>query len=311
MVIYGEYLFLENFITGIIILILTGKIAGVHLKKSLSMAGGVLCGAYSFILFWDSLSPWLSLLFKIIFSFSVTFIVFQIKSVRQLLKVILIFYIVSFLMGGVTIGAVYFLGSSAVTQNSAVYMEGITYLNIVLGCGLTYIGLSMFSAFIKGRLHRENNMVDVLIFLEEKSAMLRGMVDTGNFLQDPLTGKPVLIITAEGAKLLFPSELVDEAVRKEKASVILDHLMNTGYANRIRVIPYRSIGEERGFLIGIRPDRIHIRTQSGKSGYQTISVPDGVVLAIYKGLFSERDPEGNCSILLHPNIIEGGVACNG
>ena len=311
MVIYGEYLFLENFITGMIILVLTGKIAGIHLKNRLLLTGGVLCGIYSFVLFWNSLSPWMSLILKIVFSFSITFLVFQTKKIRQLLRVVLIFYIVSFFMGGITIGAVYFLGSAAITQNATVYMDGITYFDIILGCGLTYFSLSMFARFIKRRLNRESNKVEVQVFFGEKSAVLSGMIDTGNFLRDPFTGKPVLIVTAEGAKRLLPPELIEEALREETASVILENLMATRYANRIRMIPYRSIGEERGFMVGIRPDRIHINIQSGKGGNEMISVSDGVVLAIYKGLFSEKDPGVSCSVLLHPSIIEGGVACNG
>lgn len=311
MVIYGEYLFLENFITGAIILILTGKIAGIQPKKSLLLLGSSLCGAYSFILFWTALPPWLALLIKFAFSIIVTFLVFQVKRIRQFSKIVLVFYLVSFLMGGITIGAMYFFGYSGITQNASVYMDHVTYLNVVLGCLITYIGLSIFSDFIKGRLNREKTTVDVEIELEDKTATLKGMVDTGNFLQDPLTGSPVLIITADGAKKLLPEELVEEAVGVGKMLAIYENLMKTSYANRIRMIPYQSIGEERGYLIGVRPDKIHITTKDRNLEHGTISVPDGVVLAIYKGLFAGKNPGEDCSVLLHPSIIEGGVACNG
>ena len=51
MVVYAEYLFLENFITGLIILYFSGRICGRKTKKIRLCAGGALCGLFSFTLF--------------------------------------------------------------------------------------------------------------------------------------------------------------------------------------------------------------------------------------------------------------------
>ena len=37
MVIYGEYLFLENLISGVLLLLLTGKLLGERIRKGLSL----------------------------------------------------------------------------------------------------------------------------------------------------------------------------------------------------------------------------------------------------------------------------------
>ena len=51
MVIYGEYLFVENFIVGGLLLALTGKLTGRIPSWKRLLAGAALCGASSFIIF--------------------------------------------------------------------------------------------------------------------------------------------------------------------------------------------------------------------------------------------------------------------
>jgi stage II sporulation protein GA (sporulation sigma-E factor processing peptidase) len=309
-VIYAEYLFLENAVTGAIILLLTGKISGIRSQKRLLVLGGILCGSYSFILFWDTLHPVLAILSKLGFSAALVLIVFQPKRLRPFARITLVFYLVSFAMGGITIGMMYFLGIAGVTRNSSVYLGAAGYLYILLGCALTFLLFSIFAEFIRGRLIKERTFADVEIAMEGRSVTMKGMVDTGNFLSDPLTGKPVMIISASAAKQLLPEEFVDEAVKEKDVQMLSDVLMNSAYASRIRMIPYQSIGQERGFLIGIRPDSIRIGIHNRMGSDRTVTASEGAVLAICKGMFSGGQPEGGCSILLHPNIIEGGIACD-
>ena len=51
MVIYGEYLFLENFITGMLLLILTAKLLGEKIRRWRIAAAASLCGAGGFLVF--------------------------------------------------------------------------------------------------------------------------------------------------------------------------------------------------------------------------------------------------------------------
>lgn len=308
MVIYAEYLFLENAVTGGIILLLTGKITGLRCKIGFLLFGGTLCGIYSFILFWDTLNPILALLSKLGFSAAVVCIVFRPKKFRRFARILLVFYLVSFAMGGITIGMMYFLGITGVTQNSSIYLGALGYLYVLLGCAMTYFLFHFFADFIKGRMIKERTYADVEIAMEGKTVTMKGMVDTGNFLTDPLTGKPVMIISAVAAKQFVSDEIVEEAVNGRKTQLLSEALMNSNYANRIRMIPFQSIGEERGYLVGIRPDSIRIGIHNGNDSDRTLTASEGSILAIYKGVFSGGQSAGDCSILLHPSMIEGGIA---
>jgi len=307
-VIYAEYLFLENAVTGGLILLLTGKITGIRCKICFLVLGGILCGAYSFILFWDTLNPILAVLSKLGFSAAIVCLVFRPKKIWRFARILLVFYLVSFAMGGITIGMMYFLGIVGVTHNSSIYLGALGYLYVLLGCAMTYLIFHSFAGFIKGRMIKERTYADVEIAMEGRTVNMKGMVDTGNFLTDPLSRKPVMIISATAAKQFLSDEFVEEAVNGRKTQILSETMMNSKYANRIRMIPFQSIGEERGYLVGIRPDLIRIGIHSRNGSDRTLTVSEGSILAIYKGVFSGGQSEGDCSILLHPSMIEGGIA---
>lgn len=307
MVIYAEYLFAENFITGGLIFLLSGKIAGIKLKKSLLLLGSVCCGVYSFTLFWNT-TPIMALAAKLIFSVIMVLLVFQVKKLRQFCRILLIFYLVSFAMGGITIGAAYFLGLKGVTQNSVAYLGSFTYVDVILGCTITYLALRIFADFIKSRLRSEKTIADVQIAIGNKVTSVKGMVDTGNFLTDPVTNNPVFIISFSAAQELMPDEIKSMVTREEPTLVIFERLMNSSFADKVRLIPYKSIGKEHGYLLGIKPDTIHIKQSN--SNY-SIQMPKGIILAIYTENFSGEMSGESYSILLHPSAMEGGIACNG
>lgn len=310
MVIYAEYLFLENALTGGLILLLTAGISGIRCKKLFLVLGSILCGIYSFILFWDSLHPLLALFSKFAFSFGLVLIVFQPKTLRRFGRITLVFYLISFAMGGITIGLMYFLGIQGVTQNSSVYMNGFGYAYVTLGCLTTYGIFRFFTGFIKGRMIRERIYADVEISMEGKKETLRGLVDTGNFLADPVSGKPVFLINEKGARKLFPDEILQEILQGKQTEHMYEKLMNSSYATRIRLIPYRTVGEGKGYFIGIRTDFIRIDIHNCSERDRSLVVSEGAVLAVNRGLFTGDRSCEDCSILLHPSLLEGGIACN-
>jgi stage II sporulation protein GA (sporulation sigma-E factor processing peptidase) len=309
-VIYAEYLFLENAITGGMILLLTGKISGVRCRTGPLIFGIILCGMDSFTLFWNRPDPVLAILAKLGFSAALVLITYRPKKLRPFLRITLVFYLVSFAMGGITIGMMYFLGIAGMTQNTAVYLGAAGYLYILPGCIATWMILGFLADLIRDRLTQERTYADVEIVLEGRTVRLQGMVDTGNFLVDPMSGKPAMVISSAAAGSFLPEEFVSGAVTADPVSEIPEILRNSSYAGRIRMIPYRCVGLGRGTLIGIRPDAVRIGIRDGKEGCRMVEAPEGTVLAISRGTFSGGRAGDGCPVLINPSIIEGGIACD-
>lgn len=276
MTVYGEFLFAENFITGLVILALTGRLCGRSRSKSGLLLGALMCGAYSFILFIPMIWP-LSLACRLPFSFLVILAAFGYGGKRICLKTTAVFYIVSFLMGGITIALMYITKVPGLSANGSVYLHGITYFQVAAGVLATWVLGSWLAEFFKGKLQKEKVFTSMEVEIAEKTWEIRAFVDTGNFLREPVSGNPAAVLSASCGQ-----RISDE---------IEDLLLC-----RSCVIPYRSVGQ-RGILRGIRPDRVIVE---GKA-------IEKIVLAISKEDFTCGKEAQPYDALLQQQLLEGGI----
>ena len=304
MVVYGEYLFLENFVTGIMILHLTGKLSGLSLKKRNLILGGMSCGGYAFVLF-VPLNIFFALLSKLLFSVAVIFMVFGQRDKKAYGKLVVLFYFISFAMGGITIGLTYFFGAGGISVNGAVYMGNIGYLLVCLTICAAYLFLMIIIDWMKVILRQRRSTQRVVVGMLGKETELLGLVDTGNFLTDPVTGKPVLLVCDTSLGTLVCEEtgrIIRQIAKAEEAFLALE---NSEISGRITLVPYRAVGTKRGLLLGIRADYIQLRKEEGETKMQN------VILGVYHGTFGEGFDGEPYRILIHPDMEERGLICHG
>ena len=118
---------------------------------------------------------------------------------------------------------------------------------------------------------KQSGVAEVQLFCGDKTERISGLIDSGNRLAEPLTGRPVSIV--DGAVL---RRLAGEGRIKERGCLL---------------IPYHSIGTEKGWLCAVVIDRMQIRT---KGSTAEIRNP---VLAIYNGQVSAG---GQYQMIIHP-----------
>ncbi len=99
-----------------------------------------------------------------------------------------------------------------------------------------------------GKNGKGGSCIMVSITYMGKLLHLTALVDTGNGLKDPLTGRSVLVVDAHaGEKLLN--------ISAEELAHPLETLTMGRYPG-LRLIPYSAIGQPAGMLLAIKPDRI-------------------------------------------------------
>ncbi len=120
------------------------------------------------------------------------------------------------------------------------------FFALVLAAGLC-LGLCRLSF---GRRIGGQEYVPVKLRHGEKTMTLMALRDTGNTLRDPITGEPVLVVSAEVGKTLTG------LTEKQLASPLetLAHRPVPG----LRLIPYHAVGQPGGMLLGLRMDQVTI-----------------------------------------------------
>ena len=157
----------------------------------------------------------------------------------------------------------YGLQRSTVRRGAVFAILSLAFGGISMGLG----GLGIFSLFAAamgvGLLcvlgFRKNGFggkyVPVEICSGDIRLQLKALLDTGNTLRDPITGRPVLIINADAAHRL--TGLSAEQLRSPVESI--------GAISGLRLIPYRSVGTENGFMLARKYQNVSIGKWKGSS----------------------------------------------
>ena len=267
MTIYGEYLFIENFITTLLLLLLTGRLTGDVSRRWRLVASSVLGAMCSFVIL-VSMSVVLSMIIRILVGMACIYIAFGFR--RILLKTAT-YFILTFTSGGMVMAILLWMQESAINHQGIVYMESVTYLKLLsigtLAFGCTYWFIKLI------RSHRLGTALTgkVCIVMDGIEYFFNAYVDSGNYLRDPLSDRPVILIDKIGAKKL--------------------HDFRKSFPEKFSLIPYKAVGVENGLLESYRTDKI---IYDGKE-------TSGVMLGFYEGVFSGYE------VLLNRDFLEGGL----
>ena len=233
-----------------------------------------MCGLYAFILF----APlhWLTALAsKLLFSAAVVVTVFGRSTWRSALKTTATFYITSFLMGGVTIALMYLLKIPGMTGNSSYVMKGATFLQIAAGVAATWYLGCWLSGLLREKALRQSIMHQVTVKVAGNEWHMNALIDTGNSLNDPVTGWPVAVLSKDA------SEKIKRQCDSEQFT-------------RFSAIPFRTAGRP-GVLFGLRPEAFTI---NGRNITE-------VVIGFSEKNFAPWRGAEKYDLLLHQQFLEG------
>ena len=181
------------------------------------------------------------------------------------------FYGASWLLGGMITGAYEVLRG---------FFENRTdlFLAITEGDGeIAFFFLLLLScAFLLNMLKRhlyfkrEEKSVDITVRSEDRTARLSALVDSGNMLCDPLSGKPCIVLSQKAAERLVPTDVMQMALHGDPRAAKLSGRS----ARRIRMIPADTVGGHR-LLIGYRADKITVEAERGAHAVEALLVIGG------------------------------------
>ncbi|QUH20943.1 sigma-E processing peptidase SpoIIGA [Alkaliphilus sp. B6464] len=296
MIVYAEYVFLENFIMNYIILSLTGKFAKYPTKRTKLILASSLGALYAFIIFFPSLYFLFSILMKIACSMLIIILSFTPYRFKDFFRLMGIFYLITLVFGGAGFALFYFTSFNGIVSNGIFYMTNISIKNIFISCGIGYILIQFCWGYIQKQLSKEKILMNVRIKINDEIVDLKGIVDTGNSLTDPISKYPVIIVEYNAIKSLLPVELKDVFLNNHAFNFeqVVEQLVDSNWITRFRIIPYQALGTENGMLVGFKPDNVLIHDDKHNRDIKEI------IVAIYHKKLSKT---GDYMALLHPDII--------
>ncbi len=269
MVVYLDVLIFDNMLLNISILMSVSGYMKKEKRVLFIFLSAMIGTAYSVIMALSDASNVInSWILKFALSIVMVVVAFYPKTIREFMKYTLCFYIVTFIFAGLAIAMV-FLWGQTLSNNGMMYFywsSPIKYLIVV-----AVLGFWLIKKFIK-IIHKKrlvvSQIVDLAISICGSVCVIPALVDTGNELQDPLTGQAVVVVEFNKIKKYLPSEFAEfiETGKEKLWNNVNDLLLKNEtdsrgeqkFAERFRLVPFRSLGCEHGILPAVRSDYIQI-----------------------------------------------------
>lgn len=273
---YLDITFMVNFIMDFVILLAAARLSGSLISYlRLLLAAGLGAVYACAALFWPGCLVY-SLPAKLVFSILMLMIAFYPSKWGQLIKQLVYFYCISLFAAGAAM-ALPNLGRApgAPVSPSLFWLAGAALLVVLLAWGA---GNYLAERIVPGML-----TFDVEMRFESKSCSGCGFLDTGNALKDPLTDRPVLVAEYSLLKNCLPPDFCRAIEAGSSENDMIASMTGSEWAHRLRLIPFQSIGQKNGMLVGVRADEVVVDT-----GRKCIA-HHGLVVALYLDRLSADD----------------------
>ena len=290
MTLYVDIIFLENIFMNSIILLATGVILKAPIRILRNLIASTIGSIYAIIIYVSNIEIYSNFFLKLVLSFAIIYVAFKPANIKSFLKYVVIFYLTSFTFGGVAFALLYFVSPQDILLQDGVLI-GTYPMKIILAGGiLGFIIITISFKNIKGRLNKKDMFCNITLNSSNKKTKITAIIDTGNFLRDPITKIPVIVVEKDKLNELLPEIILDNVT-----NIINGKNVELGeYASKIRAIPFKSLGKENGLLLGVKVDEIEVSYQDMEH-----KIKD-VIIGIYNGVLSRN---GKYSGLIGLDII--------
>ena len=235
-------------------LYITAKIMHIKLANHKITLSATIGALYSLFVLGFNVSDSLIGLFSFLLSVVLTRTAYGKQNIKTLAKNTAVFYVVNFSLGG---GITAICNLLNIWQSKRNLMINGTYdvlygdlpFGLLVLTGLLCGAFSLISGKIIKRKTAEKTC-ELDITLDNNKVTLTALVDSGNLLKEPISGKPVVITTFESVRKIIPIELFGLFRNKDT-----DSLKKSDYSSRIRLIPASTINS-KGLLFAFSPDSV-------------------------------------------------------
>ena len=257
-VIYLDTLFFLNAVMDYLLLLCSARLAGEQLHRPRMALGAAFGGAYAAAAVLPGMEFLLQPVFKV--GSAVLMVVVGLGASRRLLRQAVIFFALACAFGGGVL-AVSLFGGTGLSLGGGLVYSGMDIKIVLLSAAGCYVVLTLALNRMGRHTAAAGELVRARLRLIDREVSFTVLVDTGNTLTDPVSGRPVMVADADAVATLFPQ---GEGPGREELTAPAQALgrLNKGrLRGRFRLLPYRAVGVECGLLLTVRLDNVRLGEQ--------------------------------------------------
>lgn len=279
MTIYLDIVLFENIFLNSIIILSTAIIGKVQIKIIRILIASFIGGIFAIGNYIIKLNSFWGIIFKMIISIIMMKIAFNKCTSKKLIKQLIYFYLVSFTFGGIAFMLLFFINPKDIIIKSN-HLVGVYPLKVAIMSGIVgFIVFVVISKIVKNNLNKKSIICDIEIFYNGNTEKIKTMIDTGNLLKDPISQNDVIIVEKDSLKSVISKDILDNI-----QAILQGKWLETEnvHSYKLKLIPFSSLGNDNGLLIGFKPDYIKIYSEEEY-------IRNDVLVGIYDGKLSKNN----------------------
>lgn len=252
MSIYLDIVFIENVIMNYIILLATVIITKEKLNQIRIIISSIIGGIYAVSYYVTKFSTYITIPAKVILSIVMIYIAINPKSIKKMIKELIVFYLTSFAFGGCAIAILYTIKPQNIINKKG-SLIGIYPIKVALIGGIIgFITIIIAFKLVKNKMSIKDLFCTVKIIDNGTEKKVKAFLDTGNFLKDPITNLPVIIVEKEKLIDILPREILENTNK----IISGEFEIKDKYISKLRVLPFSSLGKQNGMLLGFKVEKV-------------------------------------------------------
>ena len=279
MTLYIDIIFIENLVINFFLLKAVTVLLRLKCKNIRLLIGAFVGGIYviAMVLWPDRIFFRYSS--KILLSVIMVFISFKPQSLKMFFKSLIVFLMSTFVLAGILMAI------------------DTTYTGVQIGNVIvSFLLLVMIFLLLREWIMKKYKNCDynIKIWFSQQNVTLPAIVDTGNFLMEPMTRTPVIIVEIKALKLFLPQDMYNIM----ESGQWTEHTENEPVQDwqlRIRYIPYNTLDQQCKVMTGFEPDHVDIW------GGDLPEVRKKAVIGLSK---NELNKSRSYKALINPSLME-------
>lgn len=255
-VVYVDSVFVLNTLMDYLLVLSTGRLAGVPLRRRRYILAALAGGAYAVAVFLPGCGFLSATPVKLAAGVLLALAAFGGEA--RFLRLTLLFFAVSSAMAGCVLGLGLLIGGGVPVVNGVFYTN-VDARVLLAAAAAAYVLLAVvFRASAKHGL--EGRLLPVRLCVGGRTADLTALWDTGNALLEPGSGEAVLVVAPGALESVLPPDAraLVAPERLRFPADVLEPLRRAAPALRPCLIPYRAVGTAAGLLLAVRTDWVEI-----------------------------------------------------
>ena len=132
------------------------------------------------------------------------YVAYKPQNIKRLGKNILIFYLTSFLFGGVAFALIYVVKPQEILMKNGLFLGTYPLKTVFISAIIATIILITGFKIVKSKISKKDIYCKIKIKLDNKEVETIAMVDTGNMLKEPITQMPVVVVESSLLEKILP-----------------------------------------------------------------------------------------------------------